>query len=214
MKKLAMLALSLITMVWLSQPADSKPRPWKSIPPAWYSSTCQILADGIIVGSGVCVAPNTIATAAHVLIGSEISVQYRQGENLYTVHQAEIGKIDIVHDVAILHIKFSKLQPAPLAESTPDWGAPIAIVGCPQRHDPVPMFGHWAEYVPPWVEAYRPGLRTISAPNYLGNSGSPVWDLNENCVVGITIAKDSKFDHLTYVLPFHFIKELLHDAGI
>ena len=208
MKKLAICCLTIVVLAWLARPGDAKPKAWKAIPADWYESTCQVVADNVVVGSGVCVGRDTIVTAAHVLIGSEMSIQYRKG-GLWHVHLAEIGSVDVTHDVAVLRVLFCEMRPAPLAKAEPGWGEPVAIIGCPQRHEPMPQMGFWGGNVPAWVDAYRPGLKTITAPNHVGTSGAPVWDLNEGTVVGITSCKDSEFHHLSYITPVEFIKGVL-----
>ena len=209
MNRIAFSIFVSVIILAMSMPGEARPRPYPKVPAQWYDSTCQVTSSGVVVGSGVCVAKDTIVTAAHVLVGSEIGVQYRIDSERWNFHTVEIGKVDAVHDAAVLHVKFCKLRVAPLGKDTPTWGEPVVIVGCPQRHEPLPFVGHWGEYVPPWVENFRPGLRTITAPNWVGSSGAPVWDLNERAIVGITSCKDSQFDHLTYIVPIQIIKGLL-----
>lgn len=208
MKKLAIYCLTIVALAWLAMPTEARPKRWPCVPAAWYGSTCQIAVDNVVVGSGVCVGKDRIVTAAHVLVGSEISIQYRRN-NLWHVQPAEIGAINVFYDVAELKVSLCKLTPAPMATANPGWGDPVVIVGCPQRHEPMPQMGYWGGNVPPWIDAYRPGLKTITAPNHVGTSGAPVWDLNEGAVVGITSCKDAAFHHLAYITQVEIIKGLL-----
>jgi hypothetical protein len=208
MKKAYAVIASVMLVLALTWPGEAKPKRWPCVPAEWYESTCQVLSDGVVTGSGVCVGKDRIVTAAHVLVGSEITIQYRK-DGLWHVHLAEIGAVDAVHDVAELKVSFCEMAVAPLAKAEPGWGEPVMIIGCPQRHEPMPQLGFWGGNVPAWVDAYRPGLKAITAPNHVGTSGAPVWDLNEGAVVGITSCKDSEFHHLSYIAPVEIIKGVL-----
>lgn len=209
MNKVLVIFAAVLLLGSFALHSEARPRRWPAVPFEAYQSACQIAVDGKVVGSGFCAAKDRIMTAAHILIGSEIVVQYRLDAERWSYHPAEILAVDVVHDVAVLGVLFCRLKVAPLADRTPEWGEQVAVVGCAQRHEPMPYLGAWGEYVPPWVESFRPGLRTITAPNCVGNSGAPVWDLNAGGICAMTSCKDSKFDHLTYVVPVRYLRALL-----
>jgi hypothetical protein len=200
MAKIYAAVASVFLVLALTWPGEAKPKRFPGIPAEWYHSTCQIVVDGLVAGSGFAVGDGEILTAAHVLIGSDVAVQYRRGGS-WRIHSTEIVAVDAVFDLALLKIAFSELQAAPLADRATAWGDPVAIVGCAQRHEPMPFAGHWGDRVPAWVDEYRPGLRAVTAPNWFGNSGAPVWDLNQGAICGMTSCRDRDFANLAYVTP-------------
>lgn len=130
----------------------------------------------------VMVMPETALTAAHC-IGNELKVN---GYN------AVVLKINHTADLALLGVAGQMCPCVPIAETNPKQDEYVAVIGYPLDLGQVVTEGRVQGLLPDTIEHVRAKyLMLITAPVIFGNSGGPVFALNDKYefrVVGIVSA--------------------------
>jgi serine protease Do len=197
---------------------------------------------GFVVGNG-----SLVATNSHVVPestdpdGSALVVQVRGIDGELQLRRAQLTNRDKEHDLALLRIEGSELPAMKLANSdTVREGQSIGFTGFPiggaLGFSPVTHRGIISSITPialPGGNAQQLNARLIrqlksgtfnifqlDATAYPGNSGSPVFDVENGLVVGIinmVFIKGSKESALSqpsgisYAIPTNFLKLLLNE---
>lgn len=197
---------------------------------------------GFVVGNG-----SQVATNSHVVPestdpdGSVLVVQVRSIDGELQLRRAQLTNRDKEHDLAIMRIEGSELPAMKLANSDAvREGQSIGFTGFPiggaLGFSPVTHRGIISSITPialPGGNAQQLNARLIrqlksgtfnifqlDATAYPGNSGSPVFDVENGTAVGIinmVFIKGSKESALTqpsgisYAIPTNFLKLLLNE---
>lgn len=184
--------------------AASTPRPAKLKPAdirdQLMKSTVFITA-GDYSGSGFFVAPDTVATNAHVIQHGDTSAlrAYLVGKE-DEIEIVGVTAYDRQRDVALLRVRAATAPAVVLADSIPRVGDTIYVLGNPLGLEGTFSIGN--------VSAFRAlgsdpenGLIQITAPISPGSSGGPVVD-SSGAVVGIaTLASRGDLQNANFAIP-------------
>ena len=125
-------------------------------------------------GAGVVVADGLVATNAHNLRGSQVTITFADGRS----ETGEVAGADVDGDLAVIRVPTGDASPLEWAESPAELGTPVFTFGA-SRFGPRVTFG----LVSAVGQAFRgPGGRLVSgafehtAPLGRGSSGGPVVD--------------------------------------
>ena len=197
---------------------------------------------GFVVGNGSLVATNShVVPESTDLDGSVLVVQVRNIDGELQLRRAQLTNRDKEHDLAIMRIEGSELPAMKLANSdSVREGQNIGFTGFPiggaLGFSPVTHRGIISSITPialPGGNAQQLNARLIrqlksgtfnifqlDATAYPGNSGCPVFDVENGTVVGIinmVFIKGSKESALSqpsgisYAIPTNFLKLLLNE---
>ncbi|MEU6130276.1 trypsin-like peptidase domain-containing protein [Saccharopolyspora sp. NPDC047091] len=180
----------------------------------------RLRADGEVVGAGVLLAPDRVATCAHVAataLGADaeaadappgvIRLEFPLLPGAPAV-DAEVAdwrpiRSDGRGDVAILRLTGpapAGALPAPARVTGEVWRHPFRVFGFPRGHDD----GLWV--TGELLGAQGTGWRQMRADPHQptirpGYSGTPVWDEALRCVVGIVVTSATDSDTTAHLLP-------------
>jgi S1-C subfamily serine protease len=122
-----------------------------------------------------------------------------------------IDDLDIENDICLIELPGHGLVPLKLANSV-SLGEKVYVVGAPMGFLGFIFDGFVANLGVDMSEGYLDKL-LVSAASAGGNSGGPV--VNEaGEVVGILIAGDTNFDHLSICTKAKYVKKFLEKSGI
>lgn len=196
-----------------------------------YSSEAELYDNTIIYietnkgsGSGTIITGDGYAlTCAHVVAGAtEIFVRYQMSFGEYDVVKAEIVMFDEQKDMAIIKMESSSYYYARIADTQalPRPGTDIVILGFPfgsRMNDDVMELGI------SFTKGYVSSNQTISGQKRTlldisakaGNSGSPVIDYRNGCVIGILSGSYTggarNAEEINYMIPIQYLFDLLQD---
>ena len=160
-------------------------------------------------GSGFFVDTNLIATNFHVIEGATRGTAKLVGqETEYTIEG--VTALDENHDLAILQVSSSGVQPLPLGDSdTVEIGDTVYVAGNPKGF----LEGTFSDGIISGVRGSVGAKRLqMTAPISPGSSGGPV--LNDNGkVIGVSFATFHGGQNLNFVIPSNYLKELLAQLG-
>lgn len=197
---------ALIGMLWgLTVIATSAPAmtPAEIAEAATPSVVLIKVPDGL--GSGFVVsADGRIVTNMHVIRGAKrATVQTAQGKSFDVV---ELIAADEVHDLAVLRIRASGLQPLALGDSASARpGAHVVAIG-----HPLGLGNTVSDGLISAVREIAPqrSLLQISAPISPGSSGGPLFN-DRGEVIGISTLVISGGQNLNFAVPINAVKPLL-----
>ena len=161
------------------------------------------------VGSGFFVRTNLVATNFHVIEGAAQGTAKRVGqETEYTIEG--FIEIDEKHDLAILQVSGSDVQPLPLGDSdTVEIGDTVYVVGNPKGY----FEGTFSSGIISAVRGSSTNKRLqMTAPVSSGNSGGPVLN-GSGEVIGVSFATFRGGQNLNFAIPSNYLKELLVQLG-
>ncbi len=157
-------------------------------------------AAGGIVGAGFLVAPGTLLTCHHVVVGAQ-RVAPSSGEEIQLdfpllapgrKHVARVVRSDPEQDVAVLQLESPPpdAEPVRLVAPQEPWDHPFRAFGFPEGHPD----GVWANGALRGPNARRwLQIEDTNQTGYFvrpGFSGGPVWDEEVHGVVGMVVAAD------------------------
>ena len=152
---------------------------------------------------------NLIATNFHVIEGATRGTAKLVGqETEYTIEG--VTALDENHDLAILQVSSSGVQPLPLGDSdTVEIGDTVYVAGNPKGF----LEGTFSDGIISGVRGSVGAKRLqMTAPISPGSSGGPV--LNDNGkVIGVSFATFHGGQNLNFVIPSNYLKELLAQLG-
>ena len=155
-------------------------------------------------GSGFFVNTNLIATNFHVIEGAAQGTAKRVGEQTeYTIEG--FIEIDKKHDLAILQVSGSSVQPLSLGDSaTVEIGDTVYVAGNPKR-----LEGTFSEGI---ISGIRGGatdkLFQMTAPISPGSSGGPVLN-GRGEAIGVSVMTIKGGQNLNFAIPSNYLKELV-----
>ena len=160
------------------------------------------------LGSGFFVQPNQIATNFHVIEGATSGTAKSVGRK--TEYNIEgFTAVDEKHDLAILQVSVSSVQPLPLGDSDKvEIGEKVYVAGNPKG-----LEGTFSDGI---ISSFR-GNSTdkriqMTAPISPGSSGGPV--LNEKGeVIGVSVATYRGGQNLNFAVPSNNLKALIAQLG-
>ena len=160
-------------------------------------------------GSGFFVRSNQIATNFHVIDGTAQGTVKRVGqETEYTIEG--ITAMDESHDLAILQVSASGVQPLPLGDSdTVEIGDTVYVAGNPKGF----FEGTFSDGIITGIRGDSTNKRLqMTAPVSSGSSGGPVLNsIGE--VIGVSFATFRGGQNLNFAIPSNYLKELLTQLG-
>ena len=156
-------------------------------------------------GSGFFVATNLIATNFHVIDGAAQGTVKRVGQKKEYIIEKFI-KTDKKHDLAILQVLVSGVQPLPLGDSdTVEIGDKVYVVGNPKGY----FEGTFSDGIISSVRGDSTNQRLqMTAPISSGSSGGPVLS-GSGEVIGVSFATFRGDQNLNFAIPSNYLKELL-----
>lgn len=208
------------------------------------SPRANFLGTGFVVGAG-----NLIVTNAHVVPElldiehlEQLAIFYRRGNEEKMQTATEVA-VDKDHDLAILKIASEPLPALKLGDAAAvREGQVYAFTGYPMGTVlglfPVTHRGMISAITPNVIPTVKSGqinpklLRRMESPYnvfqldataYPGNSGSPVYDVDDGSVVGVidkVFVQESKENVLTnpsgisYAIPINFVANLLKENNL
>ena len=156
------------------------------------------------LGSGFFVDTNFIATNFHVIEGTTRGIAKRVGQRTEYTIEGFIER-DKKHDLAILQVSGSNVQPLPLGDSdTVEIGDTVYVAGNPKGLEGTFSEGN--------ISGIRGGttdkLLQMTAPISPGSSGGPVLNsIGE--VIGVSFATFRDGQNLNFAIPSNYLKKLL-----
>ncbi|WP_256251929.1 trypsin-like peptidase domain-containing protein [Streptomyces sp. yr375] len=181
-------------------------------------------AEGTPVGTGFLIAPDTVATCAHVVaqaLGSDeralspptgsvlVEFPLQRGSSRYPSRITAWRPVDVdgSGDIALLELpgRLPDVRPVPLAGADDVWEHRFRLLGFPASAE----HGAWiggrlrGAVAAGWISMEGDGATHRIAP---GCSGAPVWDEEVGGVVGMTVATDRS--GASYLIPAAALLEL------
>ena len=156
-------------------------------------------------GSGFFVKSNQIATNFHVIDGAAQGTAKRVGqETEYTIEG--ITAMAESHDLAILQVSASGVQPLPLSDSdTVEIGDTVYVAGNPKGY----FEGTFSDGIISAIRGDSTSKRLqMTAPVSSGSSGGPVLNSSGE-VIGVSFATFRGGQNLNFAMPSNYLKELL-----
>ena len=168
-------------------------------------------ADGKLLGlgSGFFVQSNQIATNFHIIEGAVQGTAKRVGqETEYTIEG--FTATDENHDLAILQVSSSDVQPLPLGDSdTVEIGDTVYVAGNPKGY----LEGTFSDGIISGVRGSVGEKRLqMTAPISPGSSGGPVLN-GTGKVIGISVMTVEGGQNLNFAIPSNYLKELVTTVG-
>ena len=160
-------------------------------------------------GSGFFVQPNQIATNFHVIDGATQGTAKRVGQEMEYIIEG-ITAMDKSHDLAILQVSASGVQPLPLGDSdTIEIGDTVYVAGNPKGF----FEGTFSDGIISAVRGNSTNKRLqMTAPVSSGSSGGPVLNSTGE-VIGVSFATFRDGQNLNFSIPSNYLKELLTQLG-
>ncbi len=205
-------AASAAAVTASTSPPPAPASPSASAPPAaaTFADLYRQAGDGVVriettacgnggVGSGFLIAPDLVATVAHVVAGSA-SIVLRQGASTTT---GTVVGFDPTAELAL--VRAAELLTGhvfTMATAQPDVGTDVAAIGYPLAGDEALTRGTISGLDRPVQTdaALLTGLLQTDTPLNPGNSGGPLL-LADGTVVGVVDAKDTAGDNIGYAIP-------------
>lgn len=159
-------------------------------------------------GSGFFVQPNRIATNFHVIDGASQGIAKRVGqEATYTIEG--VNGVDQEHDLAILQVSASEVQPLPFANSEAiEIGDEVYVAGNPMGFD-----GTFSDGIISGIRGCSADkLLQMTAPISPGSSGGPVLN-NNGEVIGVSVATIEGGQNLNFAIPVNYLRTLLNQCA-
>ena len=156
-------------------------------------------------GSGFFVQPNQIATNFHVIDGAARGTAKRVGqETEYTIEG--VTALNENHDLAILQVSASGIQPLPLADSdTVEIGDTVYVAGNPKGF----FEGTFSDGIISAVRGDSTSKRLqMTAPVSSGSSGGPVLN-GRGEVIGVSFATFRDGQNLNFAMPSNYLNGLI-----
>ena len=156
-------------------------------------------------GSGFFVQPNQIATNFHVIDGASQGTAKRVGqETEYTIEG--VTTLDENHDLAILQVSNSGVQPLPLGDSdTVEIGDTVYVAGNPKGF----LEGTFSDGIISAIRGDSTSKRLqMTAPVSSGSSGGPVLNSTGE-VIGVSFATFRDGQNLNFAIPSNYLKGLI-----
>ena len=160
-------------------------------------------------GSGFFVRSNQIATNFHVIDGAAQGTAKRVGqETEYTIEG--VTALDENHDLAILQVSSSGVQPLLLGDSdTVEIGDAIYVAGNPKGY----FEGTFSDGIISAIRGDSASKRLqMTAPVSSGSSGGPVLNSSGE-VIGVSFATFRGGQNLNFAIPSNYLKEMLAQMG-
>ena len=160
-------------------------------------------------GSGFFVRTNLIVTNFHVIKGATQGTAKRVGQETEYAIKAFI-EIDKKHDLAILQVSGSDVQPLPLGDSdTVEIGDTVYVAGNPKGF----FEGTFSDGIISAVRGDATYKRLqMTAPVSSGSSGGPVLNSSGE-VIGVSFATFRDGQNLNFAIPSNYLKKLLPQLG-
>ena len=143
-------------------------------------------------GSAFVVAPGQLVTCAHVVVNdaneraSGITVQDRDRQK----YPATVGAVDPQYDLARLDAEAENSIAPTIGTEAPPVGRQVVFAGQPKGVTrPGVFFGIVSDYGTNLVQDPRCDLIQISGMINYGNSGGPLLDALDGCIIGVITAK-------------------------
>ena len=156
-------------------------------------------------GSGFFVQPNRIATNFHVIEGATQGTAKRVGqETVYTIEG--VNGVDQEHDLAVLQVSASGVQPLSIANSEAiEIGDGVYVAGNPKGLD-----GTFSDGMISGIRGSSADKRLqMTAPISPGSSGGPVLN-NIGEVIGVSVATVEGGQSLNFAIPVNYLGALLN----
>ena len=159
-------------------------------------------------GSGFFVRTNLIATNFHVIEGAAQGTAKRVGEQTEYAIEGFI-EIDKKHDLALLQVSGSGVQPLSLGDSdTVEIGNTVYVAGNPKR-----LEGTFSDGIISGIRGDSTEKRIqITAPISPGSSGGPVLNRTGE-VIGVSMMTIEGGQNLNFAIPSNYLKGLLARLG-
>ncbi len=161
------------------------------------------------LGSGFFVHTNQIATNFHVIEGAARGTAKRVGQKMeYTIEG--FTAMDEKHDLAILQVSASGVQPLPLGDSdTVEIGETVYVAGNPKGY----LEGTFSDGIISGVRGDSTNKRLqMTAPISPGSSGGPVLN-SIGKVIGVSVMTIEGGQNLNFAIPSNDLKGLLARLG-
>ncbi len=157
------------------------------------------------LGSGFFVRTNLIATNFHVIEGAARGAAKRVGQKTeYTIEGFTV--MDEKHDLAILQVSASGVQPLPLGDSdTVEIGETVYVAGNPKGY----LEGTFSNGIISGVRGSSTDKRLqMTAPISPGSSGGPVLN-GKGEVIGVSVMTIEGGQNLNFAIPSNDLKALV-----
>ena len=155
-------------------------------------------------GSGFFVRPNQIATNYHVIEGATAGTAKRVGQETdYEI--TDFSLIDETHDLAILEVSESSVQPLFLGDSDAVViGDTVYVTGNPKGY----LEGTFSHGLISAIrELSTTKLFQLTAPISSGSSGGPVLN-NKGEVIGVSVAQIRDGQNLNFAIPSNYLNSI------
>lgn len=184
--------------------AASTPQPAKLEPAdiaAQLSKSTVFITAGDWMGSGFLVAPDTVATNAHVIQhGETAALTARLIGTKDELEVVGVTAFDLERDVALIRVRATTAPPVVLADSIPRVGDAIYALGNPMGLEGTFSIGNVSGFRALGSDPEN-RLIQITAPISPGSSGGPVVD-SSGAVVGIaTLASRGDLQNANFAIP-------------
>ncbi len=157
------------------------------------------------VGSGFFVRTNQIATNFHVIEGAARGAAKRVGQKMeYTIEG--FTALDEKHDLAILQVSVSGVQPLPLGDSDAvEIGDTVYVAGNPKGY----LEGTFSDGIISGIRGDSTDKRLqMTAPISPGSSGGPVLN-GVGEVIGVSVMTIEGGQNLNFAIPSNDLKALV-----
>jgi S1-C subfamily serine protease len=164
--------------------------------------------DGVSTGSGFAVSEDILVTNRHVVAGADtLQVSTYDGQDLLV----ETAGAAVVADLAIVHTRSALPAAVTLAESDPELGEPVEVVGYPGGGRRTTSAGPVLGFAEDPLDANAGQIVVTDAPAEPGSSGSPMYD-ESGQVVGVVYAA-TKDGTRSLAVPVSTLHALLDEAS-
>ncbi|HJU97885.1 MAG TPA: trypsin-like peptidase domain-containing protein [Jiangellaceae bacterium] len=164
--------------------------------------------DGVSTGSGFAVSEDILVTNRHVVAGADtLQVSTYDGQDLLV----ETAGAAVVADLAIVHTRSALPAAVTLAESDPEVGEPVEVVGYPGGGRLTSSAGTVLGFAEDPLDANAGQVVVTDAPAEPGSSGSPMYD-ESGQVVGVVYAA-TKDGTRSLAVPVSTLQTMLDQAS-